>query len=59
MANKMTFKQVLGIAFKQWDEGHCLSMVEASEKNKNDKQYRLVANVAKYVLIKKFGLRVE
>ena len=52
----MTFKQVLGIAFKQWDKEQCLSMIEA---NKDNKHYKLAANAAKYVLAKKFRVRVE
>lgn len=54
----MTFKQVLGIAFKQWDKEQCLSMIEAS-KIEESKNYTLEANVAKYVLAKKFKVRVK
>ena len=47
----MSFKQVLGIAFKNWSLAHCNSMIEQSKHNSN---YKLAATVAKYVIAKKY-----
>lgn len=53
----MTFKQVLGIAFKTWTIDQCKINVEAYHISK-EPQYKLAYSVASYVLKRKYGVKI-